>query len=66
MRFDAAAFLTSLFAPNPDDLPEDLPGDWHVRWDERAATLERDECLHREHAEHRALLDTVELMKTGW
>jgi hypothetical protein len=64
MRYDAVTFLASLFRPSPDDLPESLPGDWHVRWDERAADLEQIAELPRELAEHFALLDTLELMRT--
>jgi hypothetical protein len=64
MRYDAVAFLASLFQPTADDLPENLPGDWHVRWDERAADLERGAGVPRELAEHRALVEVSKAMKT--
>ncbi len=35
--------------------PDDLPGDWRVGWEERAAILEYDGGHSREHAEAVAL-----------
>ena len=64
MRYDAVTFLTSLFQPGTDELPENLPGDWHVRWDELAADLEQEVTLPRELAEHRALVEVAKAMKT--
>lgn len=61
-----AAFLASLFQSGADDLPENLPGDWHVRWDGRAADLERDAGLPRELAEHRALVEVAKAMTTEY
>jgi hypothetical protein len=66
VSYDAAAFLESLFrtpmatktpAPTaaPGVNPADLPADWHVLWDERAAIMEYDGGLPREHAEAEAL-----------
>jgi hypothetical protein len=71
MKYDAMAFLEGLFRqPSgadvdvgavlegrivPDLTPADLPPDWHERWDERAAIMEYDGRLPREHAEAQAL-----------
>ena len=63
MRYDAVAFLASLFQPGTDELPESLPGDWHVYWDERAANLEQEAGLPRELAEYRALVEVAKAMK---
>jgi hypothetical protein len=63
MRYDTVAFLASLFQPAADDLPESLPGDWHVRWDERAADLEGGAGVPRELAEHQALVEVAQAMK---
>jgi hypothetical protein len=62
MRYDAAAFLESLFcepigstvgtdrtAPRPAPNPADLPADWHFLWVERAAIMEFDGDLPRDH-----------------
>ncbi len=68
MRFDALAFLEGLFKepPNPPPLsPTDLPADWHVLWDERAAVMEYDGGLPREQAEHLALLEIVQQMNAS-
>ena len=43
--------------------PIDLPADWHLQWDERAAIMEADGGLTRERAEALALLDIVEQMR---
>jgi hypothetical protein len=42
--------------------PSELSSEWHVRWDERAAIMERD-GLHREYAEAIALADISRLME---
>jgi hypothetical protein len=75
MRFDAVEFLESLFRPGvdvvtpdvaaPDPTPEDLPGDWHLLWDERSGIMEFDAGLPRELAEHLALQDVLKLMNAG-
>jgi hypothetical protein len=43
--------------------PDDLPGDWRVDWEERAAILEYDGQLPRELAEARALTEVLGLMR---
>ncbi|HJZ53528.1 MAG TPA: hypothetical protein VKE74_01135 [Gemmataceae bacterium] len=80
MRYDAVAFLESLFLPGagqgnadsapattspPDHTPADLPADWHALWDERAAIMEYEGGLSRELAEHLALLEIVKRMHAG-
>lgn len=62
MRFDAVAFLRSLFDDRtparsvvPVIGPDDLPTEWHLAWDERAAIMEYDGGLTREYAEAEAL-----------
>ena len=62
MRYNAVVFLASLFEPAVDELPENMPGDWHVWWDERAADLERD-GMPRELAEQRSLAEVAKAMK---
>jgi hypothetical protein len=61
MKYDAVAFLESLFRPAAV-MPASLPGDWFVLWDERAAILEYDGGLSRERAEALALVAVVDLM----
>ncbi len=43
--------------------PDDLPGDWRVWFEERAAIMEYHGGLPREHAEAEALAETVRLMQ---
>ena len=79
MTFDAVQFLESLFRSDtvvvkgdvstayvalPEMTPADLSGDWFVLWDERAAIMEYDGDMPRELAEHFALLDVLQMMKT--
>lgn len=68
MKFDAVEFLEGLFDPDPPprrawpDSPAELPADWYVEWDERAAIMEYDGGLTREHAEAEAfklILDEI-------
>jgi hypothetical protein len=72
MKYDAASFLEGLFrpavatAPTPTAVPEppgvgveELPGDWRVEWEERAAVLEYDGGFSRERAEALALTEIV-------
>lgn len=66
MRYDAVAFLADLFSGEPplptspvSVTPADLPGDWYVAWDERAAIMEFDGGLPREEAESLALADIL-------
>jgi hypothetical protein len=76
MRYDAVAFLEGLFqarievsaetphsVPDPRITPDSLPADWHFRWDERAAIMEYDGKLPREHAEALALTEILQLMR---
>jgi hypothetical protein len=42
--------------------PDDLPGDWRVWWEERAAIMEYDGCLPRERAEALAFDAVLRLM----
>jgi len=48
---------------SPSFGPDDLPGDWRVEWEERAAIMEYDGGLPREHAEAEALTDVLRRMK---
>jgi hypothetical protein len=63
--FDARSFLEGLYQPAPPDPwkadlgPDDLPGDWRVEFEERAAIMEFDGGLPRERAEALALAETV-------
>jgi hypothetical protein len=72
MNYDAASFLEGLFRPagatarTPTPVPEplgvsveELPGDWRVEWEERAAVLEYDGGFSRERAEALALAEIV-------
>jgi hypothetical protein len=43
--------------------PDDLPPEWHILWDERAAIMEYDGGLTREHAEAEPLAETVREMQ---
>ena len=74
VRFDAVAFLEGLYRDGSADtratetvLPtidiDDLPGDWRVWFEERAALMEYHGGLPREYAEAEALKDTVGLME---
>src|SRR6266702_4683725 len=47
----------------PTGNPDDLPGDWQVDWEERAAIMEHDGKLPRERAEALALTENVKAMK---
>lgn len=50
-------------APVLCTMPEALPPDWWVVWDERAAIMEYDGGLARERAEALALADILEQMR---
>jgi hypothetical protein len=68
MRYDAVAFLEGLFRSPagealPDIMPTDLPADWYALWEERAAIMEYDGGLPKEHAEAAALTDTLRRMR---
>ena len=57
VRMRLAGANPSAAVSGTDELPESLPGDWHVYWDERAANLEQEAGLPRELAEYRALVE---------
>jgi len=75
MRYDAVAFLESLFrspaglgpepapAKVPGIAPDDLTPEWHFLWDERAAVMEYDGKMPKERAEALALADILGQMK---
>ncbi len=50
-------------APAAEIGPDDLPGDWRVEWEERAAIMEYDGQLPREQAEHLAMIDVLRAME---
>jgi hypothetical protein len=50
-------------APSPGITLADLPPEWHLAWDERAAIMEYVGGLPREQAEARALADIVRVME---
>ncbi len=45
------------------DSPEQLPVEWYLEWDERAAVMEYDGGLPRERAEALALADVLRRMR---
>ncbi|MDI9431534.1 MAG: hypothetical protein QM570_07435 [Planctomycetota bacterium] len=51
------------FDPTVINDPADLPMDWRIDWEERAAILEYDGGLSREAAERQALDEIRELYK---
>jgi hypothetical protein len=66
--YNLKEFLRGLFDPPQADGPEgitpaDLPPEWHFAWDERAAIMEVDGRLPREHAEAAALADILIRMR---
>jgi hypothetical protein len=75
MTYNAVAFLEGLFQqpaeadadglalPVLDFIPSDLPPEWHVDWDERAAILEYDGGHPRERAEALALKEIIGQMR---
>lgn len=76
MIYNALEFLERLFIQPTGDtaedplpvvaptiFPADLPVEWHVLWDERAAIMEYCGGLHREHAEAEALRDILQQME---
>lgn len=62
-RYDAASSLRRLFPADPNttgptlDTPADLPPEWRLLWDERAAIMQFDGNLPRERAEALAPAD---------
>jgi hypothetical protein len=72
MKYDATAFLESLFrqppeaaAPVPDVRVEDLDPDWRIEWEARAAIMEYDGGLPRERAEALALAEIIKQMRAA-
>ena len=77
MAYEVTALLDELLVQSavPDDVgamareqgvvlgPDDLPGDWRVEWEERAAIMEYDGCMPRERAEALALDDVLRRMR---
>jgi hypothetical protein len=55
--------LQALTADRPAIGPDDLPPDWRFVWEERAAIMEYDGGLAKEHAEAAALADTLAVMR---
>jgi len=63
MIFDPDAVEASVrMRYQPTVAPESLPMDWRIEWEERAAIMEYDGGLPREHAEAEALRDIVSRM----
>jgi hypothetical protein len=52
-------------APGEGIGPDDLPGDWRVEWEERAAIMEFDGKMPRERAEALALKDIIKMMRAA-
>ena len=50
-------------ALDPGIGPDDLPGDWRIEWEERAAIMEYDGKLPREQAEALALAEVIAAMR---
>ena len=65
MDFDAKKFLVGLFAQPAELFPDDLPGDWRVWFEERAAIMEYHGGLPRERAEVEAMREVARRMRTG-
>jgi hypothetical protein len=63
--FDADAVEAAVAAMYGEVKVEDLPGDWRVWFEERAAIMEYDGGLPRERAEAEALTEIVGLMRTA-
>ncbi len=54
-----------LIMPAWEISPDDLPGDWRVEWEERAAIREYDGGQAREHAEAEDLQEIIDRMRTA-
>ena len=77
MSYDVVALLDDLFDRTGDEDgiespevqvshtigPEALPMDWRIEWEKRAAIMEYDGGLTREHAESEALKDILRQMR---
>ncbi|MDI6450227.1 hypothetical protein [Anaerobaca lacustris] len=51
------------FDPTVINDPADLPMDWRIDWEERAAILEYDGGLNREEADRQALDEIVDRLR---
>lgn len=51
--------------PSGRIVPNDLPADWRLLFEERAGIMEYDGNMPRERAEHLALQETIQAMKRG-
>jgi hypothetical protein len=61
MRYDAAAFLDSLFRA-ADPVPAQLPAEWFEFWQERTSIMVMDGKMSLEWAEATALTETLRAM----
>lgn len=59
------AYLTSASAPPSVENPGDLPPEWRIEWEERAAIREYDGGQVREHAEAEAFQEILARMRTA-
>lgn len=72
-KLDTKAYLEELLGLQPAtttpmvvvDGPDDLPGDWRMDWEERAAVLEFDGGQAREHAEAEAMKEVLAAMRAA-
>jgi hypothetical protein len=61
--------LDAIFHPErtrpqlPDISPDELPSDWRASYEERAAIMQYDGGLPKEHADAAALAETLEQMR---
>lgn len=62
---DAKAFLEGLFTEPRYKTPDDLPADWRLEWQERAAIREFDGRQAREHAEAEAFDEILARMRAA-
>jgi hypothetical protein len=64
--FNAARFGRQAGVQQAQDIgPDDLPGDWRMEFEERAAIMEYDGNMPRERAEALALADVVGRMRAS-
>jgi hypothetical protein len=60
-KVDVVSLLT--VEPAPTIGPGDLPGDWRIDWEERAAVMEYDGGFPRERAEALTLTEIINTME---
>ena len=77
MKFDAREFLAGLCGGTATETvewddpsrgiagPGDLPADWRIEWEERAAVREYDGGQAREHAEAEAFTEILARMRAA-